>query len=191
MTANSASVTTAQGPATPTLPAKTVKLDCKSPRHGFSDCEKKQICAKVDAVNKQAQAGKLKRPKRSRREKKIARRRGNGAATKYKRRLGMKLKGVGNYGRTLSKPATPESLKKNFMHECAHQEWMDPPSNANPDMPGLSADHVHEIQLGGSATSSRNLKMMSSNANEWVGSKLRKYKPEKGYNSVSGDCCPA
>jgi hypothetical protein len=185
---NSASALTGQAAVPPALPAKELKIDCNATPPGLSPCEKKQVCAKIEKVNQQAKAGKLRRPKRSRRQKKVARRRGNNAASTFKARLGASLSGKGKNGRILKGgPKTPASLKSKFMHDCAHEEWDN--AGADPKMPGLSADHVHEIQLGGSPTSSRNLKMMSSKANEWMGSKLRKYKPEKGYNSVSGTCC--
>lgn len=188
---NSASAITGQAPIPPTPPVKDLKIDCNGTPPGASDCEKKQICAKIEKVNQQAKAGKLRRPKRSRQQKKIARRRGNSAAETFKDRLGASLLGKGKNGRILKGgPKSPESLKKKFIHECAHEEWMNDPANpADSAMPGLSADHVHEIQLGGAVRSGRNLLMMTSSTNSWMGSKLVKFKPEKGYASVSGTCC--
>jgi hypothetical protein len=55
-------------------------------------------------------------------------------------------------------------------------------------MTGLSADHVHEIQLGGSPTDPANLKMMSSKANGWIGRTLQDYNPDK-HTAVAPDCC--
>ena len=90
-------------PIPPTPPAKDLKIDCNGTPPGASDCEKKQICAKIEKVNQQAKAGKLRRPKRSKLQKKIARRRGNSAAETFKDRLGASLLGKGKNGRILKR----------------------------------------------------------------------------------------
>lgn len=156
----------------------------------MSDCEKEQICQKCADVNDQAAKGKLKRG-----ASKADRKAGNNAAKTFKRRQGMRLRGVGPRGKKLKKKVSPSGLKK-FTTDCAFDDWKEgkppprpgPNPKADPDMPGLSADHIHEIQLGGSPTSSRNLRMMSSKANEWVGRTLQDYDPAK-HKGVKPDCC--
>jgi uncharacterized Zn-binding protein involved in type VI secretion len=183
---NSSTVAAIQAPGAPPnlLPIKCANAPAGSPAK-MSDCEKQQICAKCEKVNQQAKAGKLARSQGSKDDKLKMRRQGNNAASKHKRRLGNALGGVGAFGRK-KKPVPPEGMKRAFAHPCAHDEWMK--AGADPEMPGLSADHVHEIQLGGSATSASNLKMMSSKANEWIGTTLKQYDPDV-HTGVSPDCC--
>ena len=147
----------------------------------MSPCEKKQICAKCDEVNKQAKAGQLKRGQDAEGD----RERGNNAAKTFKRQLGNSLGGVGPAGKKIP-PVSPDAIGGKFAHSCAHDEWK--AAGADPKMPGLSADHVHEIQLGGSPVDPANLKMMSSKANEWMGRTLQDYDPDV-HTGVAPDCC--
>lgn len=156
----------------------------------MDDCEKEQICQKCADVNDQAAAGKLQRTPIG-----PGRDGGDNAARKFKRRQGMRLRGLGPHGRHLSRKVSPSGLKK-FTTDCAFENWKEgrppprpgPNPKSDPDMPGLSADHIHEIQLGGSPTSARNMRMMSGKANEWMGRTLQDYDPAK-HNGVKPDCC--
>lgn len=185
---NASTVAAVQSPGVPALPLMDIPCSDApaSSSDKMSDCEKKQICAKCEQVNKQAKAGKLKRSTLSKAEKKALRRQGNNAAATHKRRLGNCIQGIGSFGRKMKKPVPPESIHRAFAHPCAHEEWME--AGADPEMPGLSSDHVHEIQLGGAATTPANLKLMSSKANEWMGTTLKNYDPAK-YSGVKPDCC--
>ena len=174
------------------LPPKEVK--CSNAPAGNSekldDCEKKQICQKCADINNLAAKGKLKRTVTDK-----GRNGGNNAARTFRRRQGMRLRGLGPFGRRLKRKVSPGGLKK-FTTDCAMQNWKEgrppprpgPNKKADPDMPGLSADHIHEIQLGGSPTSARNLRMMSRKANEWIGQDLQHYDPAK-HMGVKPDCC--
>jgi len=192
---NASAPATIQEPET-SMPATTLAVKCANApatsENKMSPCEKKQICAKCADVNKQAQEKKLDRNTRTADEAKKARSRGDYAAKSFKLRLGNLLSGVGKYGKKVPKVLAVD-MKDKFTHECAHQEWME--AGADPEMPGFdakmpgwSADHVHEIQLGGSPTEASNLRMMSSKANEWIGRTLREYDPNK-HSGVSPDCC--
>ena len=171
-----------------------LEIKCDNAPAGSSekmdDCEKEQICQKCADVNDQAAKGKLKRSATP--EDRLA---GNNAAKTFKRRQGMRLRGVGPRGKKLKRKVSPSGLKK-FTTDCAFENWKEgrppprpgPNPKSDPKMPALSADHIHEIQLGGSPTSARNLRMMSSKANEWVGQALQHYDPAK-YKGVKPDCC--
>jgi uncharacterized Zn-binding protein involved in type VI secretion len=185
---NASSPATMQAAGTP-VPPSTLAVKCADAPAGseekMSPCEKKQICAKCADVNKQAKEGKLSRSTRTPEEAKKARAAGNNAAKTFKRRQGNLVLGIGEHGKKIPNVA-PADMKDKFAHDCAHQEWMD--AEADPKMPGLSADHIHEIQLGGSPTDASNLRMMSSKANEWMGRTLQDYDPSK-HSGVSPDCC--
>jgi uncharacterized Zn-binding protein involved in type VI secretion len=189
---NAATTALAQAAGAPVPPGK-FPVPCKeapaSSDEKMSECEIKQICAKCDELNKIAkQPGAIDRGNLTDAQKDARRELGNKAASAFKSRMGQLTKGKGFRGKKLPQgPVPPEALKKAFAHPCAHKEWMD--KGADPKMPGLSADHVHEIQLGGSPTSPRNLKLTSSKANEWMGSTFKGYNAEDHPNGVHPDCC--
>ncbi len=195
-TNNNGSPPNASAPATmqaagAALPPDAFPVKCANAPAGsdekMSPCEKEQICAKCGEINKLAKEDKLERDASLTPEEKDARREaGNVAARTFKARQGARVKGKGPFGRKFKRPVPPQKLENNFAHECAHKEWMQ--AGSDPKMPGLSADHVHEIQLGGSPVSPRNLKMMSSKANEWMGTTLKGYEPDK-HSCVAPDCC--
>ena len=56
---------------------------------------------------------------------------------------------------------------------------------------GFSADHVHEIQIGGHTTSRDNLQWMTSRANSWIGTTMKQYNPDDpdNHTGVKPDCC--
>jgi hypothetical protein len=142
---------------------------------GFTDCEKKQICAKCDELNKQAQtSGRLQRQ--------------SGAAQKSARKIGNRANGRlrNAYAEFIS--ATPADRQRgqigsNSWHPCVGEEW-----NGDTRMGGLEPDHVHEIQLGGSPSDFENYKWMSRRPNGWLGSTLHKYDPNT-HTGVKPDCC--
>jgi len=196
---NASAPATMQAPGVPSPPGKSLfPVKCANAPAGnetkLTPCEKKQICAKCGELNKMAKedeaapAGtpkKLDRNTRSPEEALAARNEGTSAAKTFKRRQGNSLRGVGEFGKKIP-PVAPADLKDKFAHECAHQEWMD--EGSDPKMKKLSGDHVHEIQLGGSPTDPANLRLMSMDANEWIGRTLQDYDPDK-HSGVAPDCC--
>lgn len=139
----------------------------------FSDCEKEEICAKCDDVNAQAASGKLKR--RGGMAYEIDRADGDYITAK----LNAKAKG----GQRDLIPFTPVKSEK-----CA-QELKAKAEATN--FQSVSADHIHEIQLGGHPSHPgpvTNLRWMTRRANEWVGTTLRGYDP-KVHTGVRPDCC--
>ena len=192
---NSAAAITAQLTAMagglPLLEIKCANAPASNPTEKMNDCEKEQICQKCADINDlAAKDNKLKRTATG-----PGRDGGDAAAATFKRRQGMRLRGKGPFGKKLKRKVSPSGLKK-FTTDCAFEDWKEgrppprpgPNPKADPRMRGLSADHIHEIQLGGSPTSSRNLRMMSSKANEWIGSTLQGYDPAE-HKGVSPDCC--
>jgi len=169
----------------PGTPAPSFPVKCDNAPAGSTDkfgpCEKKEICAKCGELNKLHAAGKLERTKFT----KETRVKGSTAAKGWLTRLGNSTRGVGEFGKKIP-PVRPADLKDKFAHECAHKEWVD--GGADPEMPGLSGDHVHEIQLGGAPLDPANFKVMSSRSNEWVGRTLKDYDP-KTAGPLAPDCC--
>jgi hypothetical protein len=142
----------------------------------FTPCEIEQICEKCKDINKQAKAKKLRR--RSAASQKKARAKGNTAARKFKNDEVKALK---------TGAKTPDDIE--FTAQCAADEWKK--AGADKELKGFSADHVHEIQVGGCPTSPSNLRLMSSNANEWIGNAMSQYNKKKKKNTgVAPDCCP-
>lgn len=159
-----------------------LKIKCKGAPHRkgakkFTACELKQLCVKCADVNRQAQSGELKRRGATQQD---ARKRGNSAAAKFRRDSKRAITKLGK---------KPVEFKNSFTHECARQEWVK--DGADPSLSGFSPDHVHEIQLGGHPSSPKNLRWMSSNANEWMGGALKQYKTKKPgkHTGVVPDCC--
>lgn len=145
----------------------------------FSKCEKEEICAKIKSVNNQIKGGAL--IKRD---------------TKAQTYINDRIKGNKKAAQLKGFAARNSDQHKNlggFKHlsnEC-NKELTKKAKNSNPPYKDFSADHVHEIQLGGHPTDLKNLRWMSSNANSWMGSKMRKVKTS-GKNkttSIKGDCC--
>jgi len=138
---------------------------------------------KIEELNQQMKGGSdwtVQRYKKSVRKVKFydrsVRGMGNGAARKYKRAV------------------TKNPKEENFARPgCTYTDWKKSKDgkSTNPTLKGMSADHRHEIQLGGCPVSPSNLKMMSSRANEWIGGRFSKFDPEKGHKSAKGECCPA
>jgi len=168
-------------PAVPPAGGKDVmEIDCKNGAYNekkFTDCEKKQICAKCDEVNQQASEGKLKR--RTPEDQKIARKEGNAAAKAYRDTCEIAVQD-GMLG--------PEDIKSRMYHDCAYEEWKKGGKDPGFRNPMMDPDHVHEIQLGGAPASESNLKWMASGANRWMGPVLQHYHPEK-HSGVKGNCC--
>ena len=144
----------------------------------FDDCDKKQLCNKCADINRQAQAGKMRRRRSSYED---ARAEGNAAARTYRSDARRALK----TGET-----TVPNLRKNFTHKCAYDKWKND-NNADPDFKGFSPDHVHEIQVGGHPTSSSNLRWMSSRVNSWIGGEMSKFETTGSakHTGVKPDCC--
>ncbi len=173
-------VQTPGAPPVPNFPIKCTNAPAGNDQK-MSPCEKQQICAKCGEINKLHAEDKLVRTTFTKKFRKDA----TDAAKLWKTRLGNSTRGVGEYGKKIA-AVPPADLKKNFAHDCAHEEWIN--AGADPTMPNLSGDHVHEIQLGGAPTDPSNFKVMSSKANEWVGRTLQDYDP-KTHGPVAPDCC--
>jgi uncharacterized Zn-binding protein involved in type VI secretion len=139
----------------------------------FSECEKEEICAKCEDVNRQAKAGKLKRR--------------SGTAYEIDRADGdykcAQLNKAARSGKRDLIPFTPVKSEK------CRKELKDKAEATN--YGSVSADHIHEIQLGGHPghpTASSNLRWMTRKANEWMGTTLKQYDPSK-HSGVKPDCC--
>jgi hypothetical protein len=169
-----------QAPVVP-APANPLKIDCENyngPNTGpLTDCEKKQVCAKCDEVNRQAQSGVLKR--NTKEEQKIARKAGNTAAGAFREVFTIVVQ---------DKMYTEDMMRDHFAHDCAYEEWKAAGSDPTFRNPFYSPDHVHEIQLGGSPSDAANLKWTSKNANEYIGRSLKDYNPET-HDGVEANCC--
>jgi len=173
-----------QAPVPPAVPpggGKDVKeIDCKNGGYDgkpFTDCDKKQICAKCDEVNQQASAGKLKR--RTPTDQAEARTEGDRATKKYRTSCAAAIK-EGRMG--------PEEVKAKMYHQCAYDEWEKGGKDPGFRNPMMDPDHSHEVQLGGAPSDESNLKWMSSGANRWMGPVLQHYNPEK-HSGVKANCC--
>lgn len=147
-----------------------IEIDCeKGPPSGpFSDCEKEEICAKCADTNRLAQAGKLRRRSPDIQEE--------------QRRLGDNKCAVLNRAADAGKPNTIGFAATS--QKCQDEAAKDNFANSSPD-------HIHEIQLGGHPEDLKNLRWMSSRANEWMGRKLQDFEtagPNKN-TGVKPNCC--
>lgn len=150
-------------------------MPLKCDKDDLSDCDKKQICAKAAKFNEGA--GQFKR--RNKADMKAARAAGNEAAAAMRTVFEIAIRD-GMMSR--------EDVKPYFAHECAHAEWKKNGADPTFRNPHYSADHVHEIQLGGAPTSMTNLSWTSKKANEFLGGSLSHYDPTK-HKGVKPDCC--
>jgi hypothetical protein len=154
------------------LPIKCENAPASSTKK-FSECEQEEICAKCADVNRQAKAGTLKRR--------------SGMAYEIDRADGdykcAKLNKAARAGKRDEIPFTPvksEKCKKELKEKAEKSKYE-----------SVSADHVHEIQLGGHPghpTPSSNLRWMTRKANEWMGTTLKQYDPNI-HTGVKPDCC--
>jgi hypothetical protein len=160
-------------------PSNLLPLDCagfSGPKVGpLTECEKKQICAKCEEINRDPK--KIKR--RTGANMKAARKAGNIAAKAFREVFTIIVRD-GVYDK--------EFMLDHFAHPCAYEEWKAAGSDPTFKNPPFSPDHIHEIQLGGSAASSINLKWTSKNANEYLGRELKNYDPSK-HDGVAPNCC--
>lgn len=152
-------------------------IKCKDAPHSsdskFTDCQTEEICAKCEEVNKQAQAGVLKRP--------------GPTAYAMNRADGDYKCSALNKAARAGKPAdlgfhnVSDDCKKKLKKEAEDTNYE-----------SVSADHVHEIQLGGHPghpfPCDGNLKWMSRRSNSWIGGVLQNYDPDV-HTGVKPDCC--
>ncbi len=140
------------------------KVNCKN--KGFTPCEREEICNKCARINRDK--AKLKKPS----EKAYNKARNLGSA-KAKSLAGKAMRNPAAGAKAIKFQATSE--------ECKQQ-------HINRGFKGTSADHVHDIGLGGLPTTLSNLRWMSSEANEWMGSVMGHYNPKK-HTGVKPNCC--
>jgi len=154
-------------------------------------CDLKCMCAKCTEMNSRRDSfrRKVSRAPRSRKGKTLRtlRQIGNAGADDFRK----------SQGERLAAGEKPDDLKDAFIHECAHKRWKD--EGADPEFPGMSPDHVQEIQIGGATRDPANLRMMPSKANDWIGPKLKGFhttdytyadgRKEKAHTGATLDCC--
>jgi hypothetical protein len=144
------------------------KIDCqKGPPSGpLTECEKEEVCNKCGELN--ANAKDLQKPPRAQYEKN--RKLGSAEATKLVK----------------AAQADPQAGKNMLKFQATSQKCKD--EHVANGFKGSSADHIHDIGLGGHPSNSNNLKWMSSKANSWMGSIMGQYKPDE-HTGVEPNCC--
>jgi uncharacterized Zn-binding protein involved in type VI secretion len=159
------------------LPKMPIKCDAGSyDSVAFSDCDKKQICAKCAAVNKQAEEGSLQRQKVS------------GTALEKEKADAQKAMRVGFEVAIRDKMFGESEIRASMYDDCAYDEQWKPKKDPGFRDPMFDPDHVHEVQLGGLPASQSNFKWMAAGPNRWMGSQLKNYDPAK-FCGVEPDCC--
>ncbi|WP_322866123.1 DUF4150 domain-containing protein [Aquicoccus sp. G2-2] len=147
----------------------------------LSDCQKKEICAKCKRLNEMADDPNtsMSRTTSDKAVHKKRRKQGNKAAHDAKKGMRKRLK-EGNTEPNLPFQVDDEDCKKELKKQAEDNDYK-----------GFSADHVHEIQIGGHPTATENLKWMTSRANSWIGTTLKKFDPDPpvGHTGVKPDCC--
>ncbi|MBM2714687.1 DUF4150 domain-containing protein [Mesorhizobium caraganae] len=153
------------------------------------ECDIKCMCAKCLEMNKQGDFRRQASHAPRSGGRKSLRKLGNAGANAYRKALTDQLPPKGT--------AKPDDIKDNFVHKCAHDRWKD--QGAKPKLPGMSPDHMKEIQVGGATKDFANLRMMPSKPNEWIGSKMKGFKTTdftyangkkvKAHTGVTLDCC--
>lgn len=177
---NASATATVQGPGTPGNP---LKIECKNKKRGngkkWTQCDYKQFCAKIAAVNEQIKNGDLKKgyTKRNKTKKEKAKK----AAQAKHRRAWKKAKKDGKL--------SEKKMKKQFYDECAYNQAKN--EGALDDMSGFEPDHIHEVQLGGPVEGP--FLWCRNYVNGSLGSNLKKLKVtgKKPHTEVQADCCPA
>jgi hypothetical protein len=176
MAANSGTTPGNQQPPA-TLPL--MPIDCANGSYGgqaFTDCDKKQICAKCDEVNKQAAAGQLQRQTVSGTD--LATEKANAqAAIRDAFEIAIR---DGMFG--------PAEIKAAMYDDCAYEEQWKPKKDPGFRDPMFDPDHVHEVQLGGLPASQSNFKWMAAGPNRWMGRQLQEYDSSK-HSGVAPNCC--
>lgn len=146
-----------------------VKIRC---RNDWDDCQKKQMCAKVNALNK---AAPLKR-------------RSYVSKSQHRRIKRAKKSWQQKYHSDWNKPSpqgwSPNTMPKGgsgeYLHSCAEK-------NGKP----LEADHVIEVQLDGNVRGP--FKWLDSSVNGQSGREINSYMKKHGIEeatSFKADCCP-
>lgn len=147
----------------------------------FSKCQKNEICAKCKRLNEVAadpgrSMSRTTGDKAAHRERRAQ---GNAAASKAKNEARQML-ADGKTGSNLPFQADDPDCEKELRQEANNNNYE-----------GFSADHVHEIQIGGHPTDTGNLKWMTSRANSWIGTTMKQFDPDPpvGHTGVKPDCC--
>jgi hypothetical protein len=141
-------------------------IDCeenKKPRPeglGWDDCDVKQLCAKVKAVNKQKH------------DKTAAKPSSDPAYDSTKRKY-YKVFATATGAETSMSEAW---LNAQFFHPCAKEKWEEGGRDPKPTSE-FQADHVHERQLGCNLDDITNFKMLSKSVNGSIGPSLSAYDP--------------
>lgn len=178
-----------QGNVDPAVPAvggdNPLEIKCAdapaSSDKKFSDCQKKEICAKCDRLNELASDPNtsMSRTTGDKDAHAVRRKSGNSAASKAKREMRQLLKD-GETDPNLPFQVDDEDCQKELKELAEKNNYK-----------GFSADHVHEIQIGGHPTDTANLKWMTSRANSWIGTTMKQFDPDPpvGHTGVKPDCC--
>lgn len=154
--------------------ANPIEYDCneapKTSSKKLNDCEKKQACNKIKAINKEMQTGtrRMDTQGADKATYQAARTAGNSGAASFRYATKKVMANVPRGGMDAAKA----SQRSKFMHKCAHDEWKKKPAAQRDKFSGYQADHVIEIQLGG-APGASNLKYLSSRVNGSFGSTIK------------------
>jgi hypothetical protein len=163
-----------------TAPLGKMPIDCENGTYDgkqFDECEKKQICAKCAEVNKQAEAGMIKRRTPAENEAVAKEKADAQAAIRTSYAIAIRDKFFGE-----------QEIRAAMYDDCAYDEKWKPNKDPEFKNPMFDPDHVHEVQLGGSPAAEANFKWMSAGPNRWMGSQLRNYHEDK-YSGVEPNCC--
>ncbi|WP_192359180.1 DUF4150 domain-containing protein [Mesorhizobium mediterraneum] len=152
------------------------------------ECDIKCMCAKCKEMNEQGDFRRQASHAPRSGGRKSLRKLGNAGANAYRKALTDRL---------VNGKEKPNDIKDNFVHKCAHDRWK--AEGADPKLPGMSPDHMKEIQVGGLTKDFSNLKMMPSKPNTWIGGKIKGFKTTdftyasgkkvKAHSGVTLSCC--
>ena len=147
----------------------------------LTKCQKNEICAKCKRLNEMAADPKtsMSRTTGDKDAHKKRRKQGNKAASDAKKEV-REMLANGQKDSNLPFQADDPECEKELKQQAIDADYK-----------GFSADHVHEIQIGGHPTDVGNLKWMTSRANSWIGTTLKKFDPDPpvGHTGVKPDCC--
>ncbi len=139
----------------------TVKCD-----PSWSDCQKKQAKAKVDAMNKMCPLKRKSGISIADSTGASTRDVGNAFAKGFKSHLKAMLLGKKSRSEWITKSRAPKGNSSDLMHPCMAEELKKNPNAID----GWSADHVKDLQFGGDASGP--FKMLDKSVNQSLGSQM-------------------
>ncbi|TQF13245.1 DUF4150 domain-containing protein [Myxococcus llanfairpwllgwyngyllgogerychwyrndrobwllllantysiliogogogochensis] len=157
-----------------------LNIDCKQKQEDsdWDPCMVKQLCAKLEQINKNCTGSAVVKTPAARESPAYR----SGLAT-FKNQFAESVN---------RKPPDEAAIKRQFLHECAYEEWNKAGRRPSPSGRGagnFNPDHLHDAAFGGPLQDMANLKWLSARVNVTVGPMMKRFDPDKHKKLKATQCC--